>query len=79
MSIQIQTLWSFVNFRNKNLIDMQCLFHCQFDSQCELLLCFIGLPKNQSLSVIFIFKVNLQGNNPKLKIKSLKLKRFHVK
>ena len=33
VSIQIQTLWSFVNFRNKNLIDMQCLFHCQFDSQ----------------------------------------------
>ena len=65
---------------------MQCLFHCQFDSQgtsygtfvsCELLLCFI--PKNQSLSVIFIFKVNLQGNNPKLKIKSVKLKRFQVK
>ena len=33
VSIQIQTLWSLVNFRNKNLIDMQCLFHCQFDSQ----------------------------------------------
>ena len=33
VSIQIQTLWSFVNFRKKNLIDMQCLFHCQFDSQ----------------------------------------------
>jgi hypothetical protein len=27
------------------------------------------IPKNQSLSVIFIFKVNLEGNNPKLKIK----------
>ena len=56
VSIQIQTLWSFVNFRTKNLIDMQCLFHCQFDSQAK------GRHMELSFNVNYYFVLYLRIN-----------------